>query len=96
MNTSKYITRTMSNIKIEATAINLTEKTVESFTVTIPDKKYTAVGKEKAIQNQLPVGHKLVTIDSETTETELRGMLISDFIKFSIKLDPATIAAEND
>lgn len=86
-NRNSYITRTFVYLQIDAIGVNLESKEVKTYTVKVKSGFRTTTAKEKAVQNALPEGVKLVAITSETPIEELRGMLIADFLEQSIPLD---------
>ena len=86
-NRNAYISRTFVYLQIDAIGVNIETKEVKTYTVKVKSGFRTTTAKEKAVQNALPEGVKLVAITSETPIEELRGMLIADFLEQSIPLD---------
>ena len=86
-NRNAYISRTFVYLQIDAIGVNIETKEVKTYTVKVKSGFRTNTAKEKAVQNALPEGVKLVAITSETPIEELRGMLITDFLEQSIPLD---------
>lgn len=86
-NRNAYISRTFVYLQIDAIGVNIETKEVKTYTVKVKSGFRTTTAKEKAVQNALPEGVKLVAITSETPIEELRGILIADFLEQSILLD---------
>lgn len=89
------VTRTISAIKITALTVNLDTKELENVVISIANKKYTGVQKEKAIQQALSeVGnYKYCSVESEEVIEELRGMTEAKFIAES---EPYTRSKKSD
>lgn len=96
MNTINYITRSVSIRIIECTAVDLTDKSIHTVTVEIPNRNYKEKAKEKAVQALLPENYRLIAIESETYKKELRGMPVSDFLKASKVIETVDTAAKEE
>lgn len=86
-----YITRTFIYLDIEALVVNTETEQVESVSVKIKKSdRCSPKSKENAVQRALGDTRKLIKIKSETEVSELRGMIVDDFLNKSIVLSDGT------
>lgn len=86
-----YITRTFIYLNIEALVVNTENEQVETVSVKIKKSDWRSPkSKENAVQRALGDICKLIKIKSETEVSELRGMIVDDFLNKSIVLSDGT------
>lgn len=85
-----YITRTFIYLNIEAMVVNTDTEKVETVSVKLKKTDWRSPkSKENAIQKALGDTYKLIKVKSETEVSELRGMLVNDFLNASVLLTDA-------
>ena len=82
-----YITRTFIYLNIEAMVVNTESEKVETVSVKLKKTDWRSPkSKENAIQKALGDTFKLIKVKSEAEVSELRGMLVNDFLNASVLL----------